>query len=119
MSADHGLEPAAVAALDQAEAVFSAWLDRAVAAFPGQVAEFGRTVALVSLGEALRGIEPDRLAIVVSIAVARLADSAPMALYFCPTSGEVESPCHSGFDVCCERPDLHRPVTGSKPGDDR
>lgn len=32
-------------------------------------------------------------------------------VYFCPTSGETESDCHGGFDVCCARPDLHRPVT--------
>lgn len=28
--------------------------------------------------------------------------------YFCPTVGEVESPCHGGFDVCCRRSELHR-----------
>lgn len=33
--------------------------------------------------------------------------------YFCPTSGEVESACHGGFDVCCDRPDLHGPVSGA------
>jgi hypothetical protein len=27
--------------------------------------------------------------------------------YYCPTSGEMESDCHGGFDVCCDRPDLH------------
>lgn len=32
-------------------------------------------------------------------------------LYYCPTSGETESPCHGGFDVCCDRPDLHQPST--------
>lgn len=29
-------------------------------------------------------------------------------LYFCPTSGEVESLTHGGFDTCCDRPTLHR-----------
>lgn len=36
-------------------------------------------------------------------------------LYFCPTSGEVESPCHGGFDVCCDKPELHRAVIGTAP----
>lgn len=40
---------------------------------------------------------------------------APAPSYFCPTSGEAESPCHGGFDVCCGRPDLH--VMGSIPKD--
>jgi hypothetical protein len=31
-------------------------------------------------------------------------------LYFCPSSGDVESPRHGGFDTCCGRPDLHRTV---------
>ncbi|MEU3613449.1 hypothetical protein ABZ725_14195 [Streptomyces sp. NPDC006872] len=30
------------------------------------------------------------------------------ARYFCPTSGKTESACHGGFDVCCDRPDLHQ-----------
>lgn len=30
--------------------------------------------------------------------------------YYCPTIGEVESDCHSGFDTCCARPDLHQPL---------
>lgn len=36
------------------------------------------------------------------------------AAYFCPTSGEVESPTHGGFDVCCDVPELHRAAV---PGD--
>jgi hypothetical protein len=32
------------------------------------------------------------------------------SLYYCPTAGETESDCHGGFDVCCDRPDLHQPV---------
>ncbi|MFH9812536.1 hypothetical protein ACH4NO_18310 [Streptomyces olivaceus] len=31
-------------------------------------------------------------------------------VYYCPTSGETESDCHGGFDVCCARPDLHQPT---------
>lgn len=31
-------------------------------------------------------------------------------LYYCPASGETESDCHGGFDICCDRPDLHQPV---------
>ncbi|HEX5568074.1 MAG TPA: hypothetical protein VFY14_14300, partial [Streptomyces sp.] len=30
--------------------------------------------------------------------------------YYCPASGETESDCHGGFDVCCGRPDLHQPL---------
>lgn len=33
--------------------------------------------------------------------------------YFCPTSGEVESPCHGGFDTCCNRPEGHRAAPSS------
>ncbi|WP_318205355.1 hypothetical protein [Streptomyces sp. SCL15-4] len=29
--------------------------------------------------------------------------------YYCPTSARVESDCHGGFDVCCDRPELHLP----------
>lgn len=32
-------------------------------------------------------------------------------VYYCPTSGDTESDCHGGFDQCCDRPDLHRPVS--------
>lgn len=32
-------------------------------------------------------------------------------VYYCPASGETESDCHGGFDQCCDRPDLHRPVS--------
>ena len=31
-------------------------------------------------------------------------------IYFCPVSGENESPCHGGFDNCCAHPDLHGPA---------
>ncbi|MFJ5151402.1 hypothetical protein ACIQCF_07400 [Streptomyces sp. NPDC088353] len=31
-------------------------------------------------------------------------------LYYCPAGDEVESDCHGGFDVCCDRPDLHQPL---------
>jgi len=34
-------------------------------------------------------------------------------VYFCPTSGQTESDCHGGFEQCCDRLDLHRPVTES------
>lgn len=30
------------------------------------------------------------------------------SVYYCPTCGETESDCHGGFDVCCDRPDLHQ-----------
>jgi hypothetical protein len=32
------------------------------------------------------------------------------SIYYCPTGGEAESDCHGGFDVCCDRPDLHQPL---------
>lgn len=32
-------------------------------------------------------------------------------VYYCPASDETESDCHGGFGQCCERPDLHRPVS--------
>lgn len=35
--------------------------------------------------------------------------------YFCPASGEVEQRGRSGFDVCCDRPDLHRAPEGQQP----
>jgi hypothetical protein len=39
----------------------------------------------------------------------------PGARYFyCPTSARVESDCHGGFDVCCDRPDLHMPPAGRR-----
>lgn len=28
--------------------------------------------------------------------------------FWCPTVDAVECPTHGGFDVCCDRPDLHR-----------
>lgn len=31
-------------------------------------------------------------------------------LYFCPTSGEVESATDGGFDTCCAHPELHLPM---------
>ncbi len=30
--------------------------------------------------------------------------------YYCPTSGQDEHAQRGGFDVCCDRPDLHRPA---------
>lgn len=33
---------------------------------------------------------------------------AGATVYFCPTAGETESDCHGGFDVCCDRTDLHQ-----------
>jgi hypothetical protein len=29
--------------------------------------------------------------------------------YLCPASGDLECPRHSGFTVCCDRPDEHVP----------
>ncbi|MFJ1539210.1 hypothetical protein ACIODS_11775 [Micromonospora chalcea] len=36
-------------------------------------------------------------------------EDAPCETWFCPTSGEVECGVHGGFDVCCDRYDLHQP----------
>lgn len=33
------------------------------------------------------------------------------SIYYCPTAGEIESDCHGGFDVCCDKPELHRPAS--------
>ncbi|MFG2412316.1 hypothetical protein [Streptomyces goshikiensis] len=38
-----------------------------------------------------------------------------VSLYYCPASDRTESDCHGGFDVCCDRPDLHLPVTDDDP----
>lgn len=48
----------------------------------------------------------------VGIDAASSNETAPAVgtTYFCPTSGDVESSIHGGFDTCCDRPDLHRPV---------
>lgn len=51
------------------------------------------------------------------VARAEQLDAAPScvspdcALYYCPTVGDVECPVHGGFDVCCNRLDLHQPIT--------
>ena len=43
------------------------------------------------------------------VACAISGGSAPCRpVYFCPTAGEYESPCHGGFDTCCVSPELHR-----------
>jgi hypothetical protein len=39
------------------------------------------------------------------------------APYFCPTSGQMESHTQGGFDVCCDRPQLHQPVPLLTPAD--
>lgn len=33
-----------------------------------------------------------------------------MTRYYCPTSGDVEDDERGGFDVCCDRPNLHMGV---------
>ncbi|WP_328344633.1 glycosyl hydrolase family 28-related protein [Micromonospora sp. NBC_00421] len=52
------------------------------------------------------GITDDAPAIQAAIDAA----ATPCEMWFCPTSGETECGVHGGFDVCCNRPDLHRPV---------
>lgn len=32
------------------------------------------------------------------------------SVYHCPSSGQIESDCHGGFGVCCDRPDQHTPA---------
>jgi hypothetical protein len=77
VSDEYGITAGHVAALDQSTAVFSQWLDKMVAAYPLAAADQGRTLAMVGMADALRDVGADRLAIVLSIAVVRLADSAP------------------------------------------
>ena len=31
-------------------------------------------------------------------------------IYYCPSGDDIECPRHSGFDVCCDRPEEHVPV---------
>lgn len=49
---------------------------------------------------------PEELREQIDAQNARCCDEA----YFCPTSGEIECARHGGFDVCCDRPDLHQPL---------
>lgn len=37
-------------------------------------------------------------------------NATPCQRWYCPTSGDIECGVHGGFDVCCDRPDLHQPV---------
>lgn len=39
----------------------------------------------------------------------------PPVPYFCPTSGETEINPGGGFDVCCDAPEKHRPLTEEDP----
>lgn len=41
-----------------------------------------------------------------------------LPMYFCPTAGEYESPCHGGFDTCCDRPDLHKELITDGQGEE-
>lgn len=58
------------------------------------------------------------LAFVVVVESQQLADAWQRVLYdcgcrdvfYCPSGDDVECPRHSGFDVCCGRPDRHLPV---------
>jgi hypothetical protein len=42
-------------------------------------------------------------------------NATPCQRWWCPTSGKVECGVHGGFDVCCNRTDLHQPITAAKP----
>lgn len=33
------------------------------------------------------------------------------SMYFCPSAGEIEQHPGGGFDVCCEAPERHEPIT--------
>lgn len=47
----------------------------------------------------------------------RVADASCCGtdIYWCPTAGRMECPAHSGFDVCCERPERHTPLAQFEP----
>ncbi|MER7331786.1 MULTISPECIES: hypothetical protein [unclassified Micromonospora] len=63
----------------------------------------------------LRGLTDDETArriVERSEQIGEAIDAAtPCDRWFCPTSGEVECGVHGGFDVCCNRIDLHQPIT--------
>ncbi len=79
--------------------------------------QVGRLIEASSLGtpeaRRLRATVPDDTArrIVERSEQIREAIHAatPCVTWFCPTSGEVECGVHGGFDVCCDRYDLHQP----------
>ncbi|MDJ0342226.1 hypothetical protein QMK19_03370 [Streptomyces sp. H10-C2] len=56
-----------------------------------------------SIADRIRAEFADSMLLAIDV-----SSPAPGAIYFCPTSGDVESPIHGGFDTCCDRPDLHR-----------
>lgn len=67
---------------------------RSVPAVAAVTATLGR--AVTAIGDAIRDAHLTR---------------KPCTPYYCPTSGDTECcPAHSGWDVCCDRPDLHRPI---------
>ena len=49
----------------------------------------------------------DALEIAIAAARERLLDCGCADIYYCPQSDDIECPRHSGFDVCCDRLDLH------------
>ncbi|MFI7073486.1 hypothetical protein [Micromonospora sediminicola] len=59
----------------------------------------------------LRATVPDETARRIVERSKRMRDDAdPRETWFCPTSGDVECGVHGGFDVCCDRYDLHQPA---------
>ncbi|MEU7978336.1 hypothetical protein AB0B63_07360 [Micromonospora sp. NPDC049081] len=70
-----------------------------------------RAAAMSALGRAFTGLA-DGIRIMERDDDLRDAihNATPCKMWFCPTSGETECGVHGGFDVCCHRPDLHRPV---------
>lgn len=63
-------------------------------------------------------IEAAQLAFRDQIAMAWLdvgTDCGCVDLWFCPRSGDIECPRHSGFSVCCDRYEDHVPVRGTEP----
>lgn len=52
---------------------------------------------------------PDNVALAAAWARV-LNDCGCPDVYYCVTSGEIECPRHSGFDVCCDRVDEHLPA---------
>lgn len=95
-------------------------LRRTVQAFLGQMPhEHDRTASAV---EHLREtVSAMRFTVATPAGAGRLWEAAKGLLeqldrvhapvYYCPTSGQKESPCCGGFDDCCDQPELHRPAT--------
>lgn len=66
----------------------------------------------------LRSLTDDKTARRIVVRSEQIRDAihaaTPCNRWYCPTSGEVECGVHGGFDVCCDRTDLHQPIDRSR-----